>query len=206
MLSLTLAKLFAGAFSMGAGELVSSKAEVDYAKGERAREAWECNNFKEGEVDEMVELYVSRGYKEETARRIVTLLAKDDALFVNIMMVEELEIPPEQEEQNPYKNALVNFAAFFVFGSLPVLPFVVFQIGLAVTNCANCTWTNTMIPFYISIGLTSAGVVGLGVLKAYVTGLRVWVSVSQAAVGALLSVGAGGGIGYGIYAATNASV
>ncbi len=49
VLALTLGKLFAGAFSMGAGEFMSSKAEVDYATGERKREEWECENFIQGE-------------------------------------------------------------------------------------------------------------------------------------------------------------
>lgn len=234
ILSLTLAKLFSGAFSMGSAQLISSLAEVDYAKGERARETWECENFKEGEVEEMVELYENKGYTKETAQKIVNILAKNDHLFVNAMMIEELEISPDKESQQPLKNGLASFFAFMLFGTIPLLPFIVFIIGWTVTcpgtpcseasalalNVTNCTlgesiwsqecldstWNSTAIPIYISIGLTVVGVTILALLKAVVTGIKVWVAVAQSFVGGSLSVAFGAGLAYAIFYATGATV
>lgn len=46
--------------------------------------------FKEGEIAEMEELYRNKGYKEETAKKIVEILAKDQKVFLDVMMVEGL--------------------------------------------------------------------------------------------------------------------
>jgi VIT1/CCC1 family predicted Fe2+/Mn2+ transporter len=154
---------------MGAGGFMSTKAEVDYARGERKREEWECENFKEGEIEEMVELYVAKGYKRETAERIVEILSRDNKVFVDTMLVEELEIPLEQAEQSPLKNLLVNFVSFMIFGTVPILPFIVYIIGRAVScsgaGCAGSPWNNTFIPLYISIALTVLGVALLATIK-----------------------------------------
>jgi VIT1/CCC1 family predicted Fe2+/Mn2+ transporter len=209
VLALTLGKLFAGAFSMGAGEFMSTKAEVDYAQSERQREMWECDNFIEGERAEMVELYEAKGYCHTTATRIVDLLAKDPALFVNAMMVEELEIPPDQEHQNPYKNALVNFGSFMVFGTLPLLPFIVFIIGRSATcsgaACLASIWNSPSIPLYISIGVTVVAVLLLGMLKSKVSGIHPWLAVFHSYLGALLSIAFGAGLAYAIYYAVGAT-
>lgn len=209
VLALTLGKLFAGALSMGAGGLLSTKAEVDYALGERKREKWELENFREGEIEEMIELYVGKGYRRETAERIVAILSKDDKIFVDTMMIEELEIPLEQEEQSPIKVGLVNFVAFMIFGTVPVLPFIVFIIGRAVACpgiCVGSIWSSTYIPLYISIGLTVFGVAVLAILKARVTGIRLLVSLGHSFAGAILSVAFGAGLAYAIYYAVGSAV
>ena len=39
---------------MGVGDALSSQAEVEVAKRERERERWELENFKEGEIKEVI--------------------------------------------------------------------------------------------------------------------------------------------------------
>lgn len=43
---------------MGVGEFLSSKAENEWILSEREREKWEVQNYPEGEVQEMIDIYV----------------------------------------------------------------------------------------------------------------------------------------------------
>eukprot|EP00008_Paramoeba_atlantica_P009001 CAMPEP_0201476956 /NCGR_PEP_ID=MMETSP0151_2-20130828/2084_1 /ASSEMBLY_ACC=CAM_ASM_000257 /TAXON_ID=200890 /ORGANISM="Paramoeba atlantica, Strain 621/1 / CCAP 1560/9" /LENGTH=275 /DNA_ID=CAMNT_0047857523 /DNA_START=795 /DNA_END=1622 /DNA_ORIENTATION=+ len=209
VLGVTFSKLFAGAFSMGVGEMLSTKAEVDYAKGERAREEWELANFREGEIAEMIQLYTDLGYEEETAKRMVDLLAKNDKIFLDAMVVEELGIPPDQEDQNPYIAGLMNFSSFMLFGFLPILPFLVCLIGVVADSESigeGDGWRNVWNPLFVAAGLTFLGLIILAVFKARLTGLPILKSVAQTLFGGILSAAVGGGVGYGIFSATGAEL
>ena len=107
-LILGLAKLFAGGISMGIGDWLATDAEVDLAKRERRREEWECENYLEGEIEEMVELYTKKGVDEATARRVVEILSRNKKAFVDIMMAEELGISPDATEEVPWKHGAVS--------------------------------------------------------------------------------------------------
>jgi len=160
VLILGLAKLLAGAISMGVGDWLSTDAAVDKAKRERKREEWECENFLEGEIEEMVQLYVKKGVPERNARKIMHILAKDRKIFVDIMMAEELGITTEEEQDVPWKHGLVNFTSFMIFGTIPLIIFIIFvaaKIG-------------GQTPFYISIAITLLTLVGMGYMKGRLTG------------------------------------
>ena len=65
--------LLAAAISMGLGDALSEKAEFDYVQREWQRESWEMEENPEGEIKEMVELYVESGVAEADAQ-VSTLL------------------------------------------------------------------------------------------------------------------------------------
>jgi len=166
VLILGIAKLLAGAISMGVGDWLSTDASVDVAKKERKREEWEVKNFVEGEIEEMVELYVKKGVPEEDARKIMTIFAKDTKIFVDIMMAEELGISIEDEHEVPWKHGLVNFGSFMAFGIVPLLAYIILVSAGIRGNFI----------FYISIGVTLLTLVGMGIMKGKLTGTSYWKS------------------------------
>ena len=65
---------------------------------ERSREEWELENYKEGEIREMVELYESKGMSPADAMSIIRKMSKYPNFFVDVMMVEELEMKRPSEQ------------------------------------------------------------------------------------------------------------
>jgi len=160
VLILGIAKLLAGAISMGVGDWLSTDASVDVAKKERKREEWEVNNFMEGEVEEMVQLYISKGVPEDNARKIMAIFAKNKKIFVDIMMAEELGISTKEEHQIPWKHGLANFGSFMTFGVVPLIVYIIF-----VSAGARDSYV-----FYISIAVTLLTLMGMGIMKGKMTG------------------------------------
>jgi len=173
-LALGLAKLFAGGISMGVGDWLATDAEVDMAKRERKREEWECENFIEGEIEEMIELYVSKGLDYQSATTLVNILASNKKTFVDIMMAEELGISQDTEDAIPWKHGAVNFASFLTLGFVPLIAFVII-IGIGNLH---------PYAFYASIVITFFTLLGMGIMKGALTGSSIWKS-------ALLTVGLG---------------
>jgi len=58
---------------------------------------------------------------------MVDILAKNPETWVEVMMVEELGLLPSDE--SPIKNGLVTFISFFLFGLVPLIPFIVGRIA-----------------------------------------------------------------------------
>jgi len=167
VLILGIAKLIAGAISMGVGDWLSTGAEVTMAKRERRREEWETDNYIEGEIAEMVELYIKKGVPRENAVKIMNILSKNKQAFVDVMMAEELGITADIVDEVPYKHGLVNFTSFLFFGSVPLIAYVV-VVAAQIQG---------MIVFYVSIAMTVATLVLMGFIKGKMTGSTLWKSV-----------------------------
>ena len=76
ILILGLSNIIADAISMGVGDALSTKAENEYIMRERRREEWKLENDKEGEIREMVEIFVNKGMARADATDIMTKFAK----------------------------------------------------------------------------------------------------------------------------------
>mmetsp|Transcript_9572 Transcript_9572/g.14844 ORF Transcript_9572/g.14844 Transcript_9572/m.14844 type:complete len:291 (+) Transcript_9572:150-1022(+) len=127
VLILGFSNIFADALSMGVGEFLSSKAESEWILNERKREQWEFQNYPEGELQEMIELWVKKGMSQKDAESVVTTMAKYDEFFIDIMMTEELglQVPEEDHLQESFKEGVVMFCSFATFGALPLLGYAV---------------------------------------------------------------------------------
>lgn len=148
ILILGFSNMFADALSMGVGDALSTKAENDRILKERKREAWELANYKEGEIKEMVEMYVDRGMSHKDAEVCIRLMAKYEDFFVNVMMVEELGLQVPDEDENPWFDGFVTFCSFVFFGIFPLLAYVIFadmQLELATLFAIACAFTAVML-------------------------------------------------------------
>lgn len=67
----------------------------------------------------MIELYKSKGLNSADAETITKIFAKYKDAWLDIMMLEELEIELAGDKESPIKNALITFLAFELFGLVP---------------------------------------------------------------------------------------
>ena len=127
ILILGFSNIFADALSMGVGEFLSSKAENEWILSERKREAWEMENYPEGEVQEMIDIYESKGMSRKDAELVIKTMAKYKDFFVDVMMAEELalQVPEEDYTKESMKEGVVMFCSFAAFGTFPLLGYVI---------------------------------------------------------------------------------
>jgi hypothetical protein len=95
---------------MGVGEFLSSKAENEWILSERQREEWEMENYPEGEISEMIEIYEEKGMSNADAKLVVETMAKYKHFFVDVMMHHELEL--QVCEYSRRKNRLIYLPAW----------------------------------------------------------------------------------------------
>jgi len=134
------------------------------------RERWEFENFAQGEIDEMVEIYKEKGLSGEDATELVNVLAKNKDNFIETMMVEELGMMPPDPSESAVKGGLVTFGAFAVFGLIPLLPYVFSQIAHGNTD-NNLQWTNLL--FGLACALVAVVLFVLGALTSRFT-IHTW--------------------------------
>lgn len=149
-----LANLAADGTSMGLSSFLSLRAEQDYYRHERSHEMDEIKNSPKFEKDETVEVLMKRGYSKEDALEITRLYSKNPEYWADFMMNYELELPNPMQE-NPVYNGLATAAAFIVFGTVPLIPYLFMR--------------NSPDLFVISCAATIAALILLGIIRWRVT-------------------------------------
>jgi VIT1/CCC1 family predicted Fe2+/Mn2+ transporter len=128
-----VAGLVAGAMSMAAGEYVSVSSQADAESADLARERAELDGSPTSELQELAELYESRGVEPALARQVAVQLTARDALGAHAR--DELGIS-QVTQARPIQAALTSAASFSVGAVLPLALAVVAPLRLLVPAVA----------------------------------------------------------------------
>lgn len=159
--------VFASALSMGVGEFLSEKGEIEWILQEKKREKWEVDNNLNGEIEEMVEIYMKKSggrMPRKEAEMIIDTLAGYPKIFINTMMSQELglQVPDEDWKLESAKSGLVMFSSFIFFGSIPIIGYII--LPLSNPAIANQHHSFTLLLFACCV--TSLTLFMLGCLKS----------------------------------------
>jgi VIT1/CCC1 family predicted Fe2+/Mn2+ transporter len=126
ILVLGFANLLADGLSMGVGNYLGTKSELDFQRRERDREAWEVDNIPEGERQEIREIYARKGFNGGVLDSVVEVITSDRDVWIDTMMVEELNIIEEQK--SPMKAGAATYIAFIGAGLIPLVSYLLASV------------------------------------------------------------------------------
>jgi len=116
-----LAAMVSGATSMGLGEYISSKSEVNYIRNEMKREKAEIELFPEEEKEEVREIFEKMGFQGGNLDSCVETITSNKQVWLDFLIKSELGL---EEPENPAIGAILTFIAF-VFGAfIPLFPYL----------------------------------------------------------------------------------
>ena len=113
-----IAGIVAGAISMAAGEYISVSSSRDTERAMLEKEKKELKDDPEGELEELTQIYISKGITEKTARQAAIEATKKDALAAHAHM--ELNIDPDNLT-NPWHAAIASATAFTAGAMIPLI-------------------------------------------------------------------------------------
>jgi len=140
-----LAGIAAGAMSMAVGEYVSVKSQTDIEKTDREIEIRQLSDDPEGELAELINIYMKRGLSKELATSVATALHEKDALEAHLR--DELG-HFDHTRARPVQAGIASAIAFSAGGAIPLLG--------AIIDTGNRV---PLILVFSSIGLIVAGVI-----------------------------------------------
>lgn len=124
-----VAGLLAGAFSMGTGEYLSMRVQREVFEHALDVEAMEIELLPEAEIDELSELYQSKGIPPDTAYAVAKALMEKPGQALDVHAREELGLDPSQLG-SPWGAAGSSFVTFSLGAFVPLLPYL-FSSGSA---------------------------------------------------------------------------
>mgnify|MGYP003392161532 CR=1 FL=1 len=126
ILTAGIAALFAGAFSMAAGEYVSVSTQRDTEQALLEKERQELIDFPEAELAELVTIYEDKGLSKATAEIVAKELTVKDAFAAHVDA--ELGINPH-DLTNPVHAAYASGSAFFAGAVIPIIAILITPAG-----------------------------------------------------------------------------
>lgn len=125
---LGVANLVADGFSMAASNFLGTRSQNSLFRNEQKREEYEVEHKSEIEKDEIREIFEQKGFNSEDTTKLVDIISRNKPFWVDFMMHYELGLtPPEADSE--WKAGALTFFSFLIAGSLPLLPFLMPNVG-----------------------------------------------------------------------------
>ena len=175
VLILGAANLLADGFSMAAANYTGTKAEQEDYHRIKQVEKNHVDVDPEGEREEIRQIFAAKGLEGGKLDAVVDAVTSDPDLWIDMMMSEEHGLGGIH--RSPVHAAIATFVAFFIFGGVPLLPFVFgmeasawiatfltagvfFVIGALKSRWSTRSWLYSAVETLV-IGLIAAGLAWL---------------------------------------------
>jgi DNA damage-binding protein 1 len=108
---------------------IDERLQIDFAEFEKSRERWEVENFPEGEIQEMLQIYANYGISQQDALTVASTLAKYPDFWIDHMLLHEIGILPpvigRTDDENEFKARTKSLGSFIASFILPTLLIVI---------------------------------------------------------------------------------
>lgn len=139
--SLSISNIFIHGLGYSIIIFITNLTEISYIKKEYEREIWETDNYLEGELKEMRELYQKKyNINNNDANIILNTMCKYPKLFIDHMMVIELELFPPST-YNKYQNNVCFFISFTSYSFLATIPFLMYKLDISNNHKYLCLYS-----------------------------------------------------------------
>lgn len=164
---LGMANLIADGFSMAVGNLMATRAEIQERRRARRGEELEIRLSPEGEREEIRQIFAAKGFAGMELERVVDVITRDERVWVETMMAEELGYG--RAVRRPLGAAGATFVSFVTVGFLPLIVFVLELVSPDAISA----------PFLWSSLLTGAAFFVVGALKSRFVEQRWWAAGAE---------------------------
>ena len=122
----------AGVFSMAAGEYLSSKSQREIFEAQIAGERNEVEN-RPGEAHaEVAYMFEADGLPPAEAAQVAEIVSSHPDVLLRTMVEKELSLHVEEHAGSPLQGALVMGGSFGLGALVPILPYLVLDVNVAI--------------------------------------------------------------------------
>lgn len=164
-----LANLFGDAASMGLGNFLSVRSEKDLYMAKRKKEKANLENNLQDEIMQTTAILKNKGFKEEDAESLASIYKHNKEYWLDFLMHHKEEMSDPRGECAVY-TGIATFLSFMIFGSIPLLPFLLQESG------------DASVTFMYSIVGTFTALIVLGLLKWRVIGSQLRASLFEVVI------------------------
>jgi VIT1/CCC1 family predicted Fe2+/Mn2+ transporter len=171
------AGIAAGAMSMAVGEYVSVRSQNDIEESDRLLEIEHLAIDPDGELEELIEIYIQRGLSRELATEVAKTMHAKDPLEAHLR--DELGQHPHTKAR-PVQAAVASALSFTFGGLIPFLGAFAPSAGTAASSI---------------VGFTVIGLIATGVISAKTAGSKILTPTLRVIAGGCLGMAITAGIG-----------